>query len=111
VYYNKLSGREYICLLFYVDDMLIASKNICAIDKLKKDLSSEFEMKDLGETKKVLVMEVERDWKRGKVSLTLKGYLKKVLQKFNINSDIVSTPLAPHFKLKATMSPTIVEEC
>ena len=37
---------------------------------------------------------------------------KHVLQKFNINDDIkfVSTPLAPYFKLKATMSPIIVEE-
>jgi len=44
--------------------------------------------------------------------LNAKGYLEKVLQKFNINGDIksVSTPLAPHFKLKAIMSPTIVEE-
>jgi len=38
--------------------------------------------------------------------------LKKVLQKFNIDDDTrtVSTPLAPHFKLKATMSPITVEE-
>jgi len=36
--------------------MLIAPKSISAIDKLKKDLSSEFEMKDLGEVKKVLGM-------------------------------------------------------
>jgi len=43
--------------------------------------------------------------------LTQKGYLKKVLQKFNINdTDSVSTPLTPYFKLKSTMSPTIVEE-
>jgi len=69
-------------------------------------------MKDLGKVKKVLGMEIERDWKSGKVSLTQKGYLKKVLQKFNINDDTksVSTPLAPHFKLKATMSPITVEE-
>jgi len=39
VYYNKLSGGEYIYLLLYVDDMLIASKSRSAIDKLKKDLS------------------------------------------------------------------------
>jgi len=45
--------------------------------------------------------------------LTHKGYLKKVLQKFNINDDTksVSTPLAPHFKLKVTMSSITVEEC
>jgi len=45
-------------LLLYVDDMLIASKSRSAIDKLKKDLSFEFEMKDLGEAKKVLGMEL-----------------------------------------------------
>ena len=41
-----------------------------------------------------------------------KGYLKKVLQKFNINGDTkpVNTPLTPHFKLKVIMSPTSVEE-
>ena len=44
--------------------------------------------------------------------MTQQGYLKKVLQKFDINSDMksVSTPLAPHFKLKDTISPTFVEE-
>jgi len=38
--------------------------------------------------------------------------LNKLLQKFNINGDTksVSTPLAPNFKLKATMSPTTIEK-
>jgi len=48
VYYNKLSGGEYIYLLLYVDDMLITSKSRFVIDKLK-DLSSELKMKNLGE--------------------------------------------------------------
>jgi len=56
VYYNRLPRGEYIYQLLYVNDMLIASKSRSIIDKLKKDLSSEFEMKDLGETKKVLGM-------------------------------------------------------
>ena len=79
---------------------------------LKKDLFSEFEVKDLGEAKKVLGMKIERDRKGNNVSLTQKGYLKKVLQKFNIKGDTksVTTPLTPHFKLKATMSPTSIEE-
>jgi len=46
VYYNKLPDGEYIYLLFYEDDMLIASRSRSVIDKLKKNLSSEFEMKD-----------------------------------------------------------------
>jgi len=44
-----------------VDDMLIISKSRSAIDKLYKDLSFEFEVKDLGEAKKVLGMKIERD--------------------------------------------------
>ena len=69
-------------------------------------------MKDLGEVKKVLDKKTERDRKGDKVSLTQKRHLKEVFQKFNINDDTksVSTPLAPHFKLKVTMSPTTVEE-
>ena len=75
-------------------------------------MSPEFEKKDLGEAKKVLGMEIEQDRRSGKVSLTQKGYLQKALQRFNIDGDtkFVSTPLAPHFKLKVTMSPTTVEE-
>ena len=53
-----------------MDDIIIASKSKSVIDKLKKDLSSEFEMKDLGEAKKVLGMEIEQNRKGGKVSLT-----------------------------------------
>jgi len=89
LYYQKLPGGdgEYIYLLLYVDYMLIASKSRPTIDKLKKNLSFSFEMKDLGEAKKVLGMEIERDRKDDKVSLTQNGYLKKVLQKFNINGD------------------------
>jgi len=92
--------------------MLISSKSRSAIDKLKKDLSSEFEMKHLGEAKKVLGMKIERDRRGGKVCLTQNGYLQKVLRRFNINGDTksVSTPLAPHFKLKVIMSPTTIEE-
>ena len=69
-------------------------------------------MKDLGEAKEVVGIEIERDRRSGKISLTQKGYLQKILQRFNINDDTksISTPLAPHFKLKATMSLITVEE-
>jgi len=50
VYYNKLQGGEYFYLRLYVDDMLITSKSRSVIDKLK-DLSSKFEMNDLGEAR------------------------------------------------------------
>ena len=57
-------------------------------------------------------MEIQRDQKGGKFSLTQKWYLKKILQMFNINGDTKSicTLLAPHFKLKATISLTTTVE-
>ena len=83
----------------YVDDILIASKNRSAIDKLKK-MSFVFEMKDLDKAKKVLGVEIERDRKSDKVCLTQKRCLKKIIQKFDItrHTKSVSTLLALHFK-------------
>jgi len=44
-----------------VDDMLIAAKNKTHVQKLKAQLKKEFDMKDLGEAKKTLGMEITRD--------------------------------------------------
>jgi len=74
IYLRKLPSGEYIYLLLYVNNMLITSKNRSSIDKLKVQLSSELEMKELGEAKKILGMKIERDLKE-KVSLTQKAYL------------------------------------
>jgi len=66
-----LPSGEYIYLLLYIDDMLTASNSRSAIDRLKKQLSFEFDMKDLGEANKVLDMKIKRD---GDIRLTQKGY-------------------------------------
>ena len=112
VYFRKLQDGSFIYLLLYVDDMLIASRNQGEICKLKAQLSKEFEMKDLGEAKKILGMEIARDRHRGTLCLTQKQYLKKVLQRFSMSEKTkpVSTPLAPHFKLSALQCPKTEEE-
>ena len=56
VYLRGLNYGYFIYLLLYVDDMLIGVKNKFEINKLKKLLSREFEMKDLGVEKKILNM-------------------------------------------------------
>ena len=50
-YYIKLFDNSYIILLLYVDDMLIAGSSIKEINNLKKQLSKQFAMKDLGAAK------------------------------------------------------------
>ncbi|CAN1822894.1 Retrovirus-related Pol polyprotein from transposon TNT 1-94, partial [Linum perenne] len=105
VYFRQLGDGSFIYLLLYVDDMLIASKSKVEIDKLKVQLSKEFEIKDLGEAKKILGMEIKRDRKEGAVWLTQSSYLKKILKRFGINDSTkpVSIPFASHFKLSAAM--------
>ena len=79
---------------------------------MKAELSKDFEMKDLGEAKKILGMEIARDRQRGILCLTQKRYLKKVLQRLGMSekTKLVSTPLAPHFKLSASQCPKTEEE-
>ena len=78
----------------------------------RSQLSREFEMKDLGEARKILGMEITRDRANGTVHLTQKQYLKKILQRFSMTAKTkpVTTPLAPHFKLSALLSPSSDEE-
>ena len=54
VYYRELWNETFIYFLLYIDDMLITSKSKMEIEKLKTQMSIEFEMKDLGEAKKIL---------------------------------------------------------
>ena len=112
VYFQKSNDKSFIYLLLYIDDMLIVSKSQIEIDKLMTHLSKEFEMKDLGEAKKILGMEISKDRMRGKLCLTQKQFLKKVLQRFGMNGDSkpVSTPLASHLKLSKLLSLKTDEE-
>ena len=61
---------HYTYLLLYVDDMVIASKDIQEIDQHKKELNYIFEMKGLGEEKKILGMEITRNRKTKSLKIT-----------------------------------------
>ena len=61
LYFANLKSTSVIFLLIYVDDMLIMSKDINQINKLKEVLKSEFEMKDLGAARKILGIDIIRN--------------------------------------------------
>ena len=66
-------------------------------------------MKDLGEAKKILGMEIKWDRRKDTIWLTQSQYLRRILQRFGMDGSAkpVSTPLASHFKLNDCMSPTM----
>jgi len=101
VYLKSLDDGSFIFLLLYVDDILIATRSIMEVNKLKVLLSREFDMKDLGVAKKILRMKICRD----------KDAKRLWLSRFSMeNAKPVSTPLANHFRLSTSQCPKTVEE-
>ncbi|GKC60123.1 retrotransposon protein, putative, ty1-copia subclass [Tanacetum coccineum] len=104
------SPGEYIYLLLYVDDMLITCKSKAKIGSTKSLLKKEFDMKELGEAKKILSMEIVRDRSHKIMTVLQSGYVFKILNKFRIdNGKSVQMPLGGHFKLSLKDCP--VRDC
>ena len=112
IYFKKSSNGSLIYLLLNVDDMLIASKGKIEVERIKHQLSKEFEMKESGKARKILGMEIRLDKPVGKIWLSQRAYLQKVLKKFKVDDSTkpVSTALAPHFKISAKLCPKRNEE-
>uniref|UniRef100_A0A2N9HLU0 Uncharacterized protein n=1 Tax=Fagus sylvatica TaxID=28930 RepID=A0A2N9HLU0_FAGSY len=107
VYYKRFGDGNFIILLLYVDDMLVAGPNKDRITDLKAQLAREFEMKDLGPANKILGMQIYRDRNNRKIWLSQKNYLKKILRRFNMQDcKPIPTPLPINFKLSSSMSPS-----
>ncbi|WJX48823.1 hypothetical protein P8452_35337 [Trifolium repens] len=111
VFFRNFSEGDFIILLLYVDDMLIVGKNISRIKELKNTLSESFAMKDLGEARKILGIEIVRDRNEKKLYLSQEKYVEKVLRRFSMDkAKAVSIPLASHFKLSHKLCPSTDEE-
>lgn len=70
VYSRELLDDLFVYLLLYIENMLIASKNIYEINGLENQLSGEFKMKDLYATKKILGIKICKDQSVGKLYLS-----------------------------------------
>jgi hypothetical protein len=111
VFVQKFPDEDFIILLLYVDDMLIVGMNSSRIDRLKKQLSQSFAMKDLGPAKQILGVRIHRSREDKKLFISQEQYIEKVLERFNMNkAKVVSSPLATHFKLSTKQSPSTDEE-
>jgi hypothetical protein len=83
--YFKLIGDHLIYLVLYVDDMLLIGNNKEIIQDVKTQLSSKFDMKDLGVANFILGMEITRDRKNKKLWLNQRKYVETILHRFNMH--------------------------
>ncbi|KAE8710792.1 hypothetical protein F3Y22_tig00110319pilonHSYRG00355 [Hibiscus syriacus] len=110
-YFKRSGDNDFVILLLYVDDMLVAGPNKDHIEELKAQLAREFKMKDLGSANKILGMQIHRDRSNRKIWLSQKNYLKKILSRFNMQDcKSIFTPLPINFKLSSSMSPSSEKE-
>ena len=81
------------------------------INRLKAQMARTFDMKDLGDAKQNLGIEIHRDRRKGKLSFSREKYVEKILEKFKMNkAKPVNVPLASHFKFSSSLCPSSVEE-
>lgn len=106
VYIRRKDGHILIIAL-YVDDLLIAGDNMASVTWIKTELGKRFEMKDLGEAKVCLGLEITRDRKNRTLKLTQTGYAEQVVEKFGMSGcKPVPTPLVPRHKNVDKNDPT-----
>ena len=80
----KVSGRKYIFLVLYVDDIFLATNNTDLLIEIKQLLFSNFDMKDLGEASYVLGIQILCDRPSGILRLSQQMYIERILKRFNM---------------------------
>ena len=78
--YVKKANVGIMFLTLYVDNILQAGSDLALISATKWWLSSVFEMKDIGEARYVLGVEIIRENPRKLLDLCQKAYIEKVLE-------------------------------
>ena len=85
VYVKRSKGR-FIILSLYFDDILLAGNDMEMIIAIKRWLSSNFEMKDMGEADYILGVKILRDHSKKLLGLSQQTYIKKVLEHFQMHN-------------------------
>lgn len=82
--YTKSVGNCKTYIALYVDDFFIFTNDVSEMEYLKSVLASHFQLKDLGEIKQCLGMNVHIDKIKGVVVLSQEKYVTQLLKKFNM---------------------------
>ena len=102
---NCLFISEYISLLFYVDDIIVAyqTKHHPEFLQFELKLLREYEIRSLGDTENFLGIRLVRNRAERKLWILLDGFIEKAAGRFNIplDSKPPSTPLPAIIDLRA----------
>jgi len=95
-----------VIMVIYVDDIVLASRNINKLDEVKSILKSRFEITDLGQVNNILGIEVTREGATGNIKISQRKYTEELIKKFNMqDSKSTSTPVESNTKISKELGP------
>ena len=101
--YYRERGGEVVYVAVFVDDLVIAGSTLSAVNEFKSDMKSTYNMKDLGELKYSLGIQVYRNADKS-ITLNQSKYIDDVLRRFGLlNAHSEPTPMIQGIKLSKSM--------
>ncbi|KAM8702491.1 hypothetical protein ACLKA7_001822 [Drosophila subpalustris] len=82
--YLKKKGNGIIIVSLYVDDLIVATNDAQMLKNLKSELSSNFQMKDLGKLSYCLGIEFNQNKEKKSFSMSQPKYIEDLLKQFNM---------------------------
>ena len=102
------ANSHLIIVAVYVDDFLFISKSLKFVESSKLEISSHFEIKNLGPAKWILQMELNHDISNSITTLSQSQYIKKILEHYGMaNSRLVKMPMDLNMTLPSLATPEI----
>jgi hypothetical protein len=80
--YSRGHGESLELITVYVDDLLVAAKDLRAVLRIKELLMSQYEMTDFGEAHSILGISLTRDWDAGTITLDQTSYIDSIMERF-----------------------------
>ena len=109
MFYKHSREGKIVVLIVYVDDIILIGDDNPKLERLKKALTREFEIKDLGPLKYFLGMEFARS-KKG-IFISQKKYILDLLREIGLlECKGAKTPLEPNLKLQPTSPVEVIDK-
>jgi hypothetical protein len=110
VYAGTVEDQK-VYLGLYVDDLILACKDIKVIETIKRKLANLFKITDIGRLKYCLGFEIDRDRDCKTLKMHQSAYISSIIKRANMEScKIATTPGNPSLKLSKSMCPTSIDD-
>ena len=82
--YKRRNKNVVVFLILYVDDILLIGNDVGTLSSVKVWLSTQFDMKDLGEASHILGIKLIRDRQKRMLGLSLASYIDEILARYSM---------------------------